>query len=92
MRVIVDENAWHDLEAIADRIAVDNPLAASAQVGKIRHVITQLATFPYLSRVGAVAGTRERVVPTTNHIVVFELLSSPATVIITAIVHGAQRR
>ena len=46
MRVIVDENAWRDLEGIARRIAADDPLAARAQVEKIRHVIDQLAAFP----------------------------------------------
>ena len=92
MRVIVDESAWRDLETIGRRIAADNPLAARAQVEKIRHVIDQLAAFPALSREGAVKGTRERVVPATKYIVVFQLSKNPSAIIVTGIVHGARNR
>ena len=92
MRVIVDEGAWRDFEGIARRIAADNPLAARAQVERIRHVIDQLAAFPALSREGAVQGTRERVVPATKYIVVFQLSQNPSAIIVTGIVHGARNR
>jgi toxin ParE1/3/4 len=92
MRVIVDENAWSDLEHIARRIAADNPSAAQAQIEKIRHAIDQLGAFPGLSRPGTVKGTRERVVAGTEYIVVFELWKKPSAVIVTGVVHGARNR
>jgi toxin ParE1/3/4 len=92
MRVIVDESAWRDLEGIAQRIAADNPRAARAQIEKVRHAIDQLGAFPGLSRPGAVQATRERVVASSEYIVVFELSKKPSAVIVTGIVHGARNR
>jgi plasmid stabilization system protein ParE len=92
MRVIIDEGAWRDFDAIARHIGADNPLAAQAQIDKIRHVIGQLGDFPGLSRDGAARGTRERVVSGTSYIVVFELSTKPSAVIITGVVHGSRRR
>jgi len=50
MRVIIDENAWSDLNSIALRIGRDNATAARQEVEKIRHVIGLLGELPALSR------------------------------------------
>lgn len=92
MRVIVDESAWRDLDAIARRIAQDNPAAARREIEKIRHVIGLLAIFPGLSRDGRIKGTWEKVVSGTNYIIVFELQKKPTALIVVGVVHGARNR
>ena len=92
MRVIVDEAAWRDLDAIGSWIAKDNPEAAYRELAKIAHVIRQLGRFPGLSREGRAKGTRESVVAGTSYIVVFELGEKPAAAVVTGVVHGARNR
>ena len=92
MRLIVDKSASKDLDDIGTWIAKDNPGAASRVLLKILQTIEQLSRFPQLSRSGRAHGTRERVVAGTSYIVVFEIWDSPATVVVTAIAHGARNR
>ena len=92
MRVIIDENAWSDLDNIALRIARDNRVAARYEVEKIRHVIGSLAEFPGLSRDGRAKGTRERVVSGTRYVIVFELWQKPRALVVTSVVHDARHR
>ena len=92
MRVIIDENAWSDLDRIALRIAEDNTTAARREVEKIRHVIGLLGELPALSRNGRANGTRERVVPGGRYVVVFELWEKPHALVVTGIVHTSRNR
>lgn len=92
MRLIIDEEALNDLDRIALRIGRDNPLAARSEIEKIRHVIGLLAEFPGLSRPGRVEGTRERVVPGSRYLIVFEIWQKPRAIVVTSIVHGARER
>lgn len=92
MRVVVDESARRDLDAILKRIAQDSPAAARREIEMIRHVIGLLAAFPGLSRDGRVKGTREKVVSGTKYIIVFELWKKPAALVVTSVVHGARNR
>jgi plasmid stabilization system protein ParE len=92
MRVIIDETAWSDLDNIALRIAPDNAAAARREVEKIRHVIALLGEFPGLSRDGRAKGTRERVVPDSHYVVVFEMWETPRALVVTGVVHGARNR
>ena len=92
MRVIIDERAWNDLDDIFLRIAPDNPAAARREVEKIRHAIGMLGEFPGLSRGGRAKGTRERVVPVSHYVIVFELWETPRALVVTGIVHGARNR
>jgi plasmid stabilization system protein ParE len=90
--MIIDETAWSDLDSIALRIGRDNPAAARREVQKIRHVIGLLGEFPGLSRDGSAKGTRERVVPGSHDVIVFEMWEKPRTLVVTGIVHGARNR
>lgn len=92
MRVIIDENAWSDLDNIARLIAGDNPAAARQEVEKIRHVIGLLGEFPGLSRDGRANGTRERVVPGSRYVIVFEVWKTPRALVVTGVVHTARNR
>ena len=92
MRVIIDESAWSDLDNIVLRIAPDNPTAARREVEKIRHVIGLLGEFPGLSRDGRGKGTRERVVPGSRYVIVFEVWEKPRALVVTGVVHGARNR
>jgi plasmid stabilization system protein ParE len=92
MRVIIDENAWSDLDSIALRIARDNGTAARREVEKIRHVIGLLGELPALSRDGRAKGTRERVVPGGRYVIVFEMWAEPQALVVTGIVHTARNR
>ena len=92
MRVIIDESAWSDFDNIALRIARDNPVAARREVEKIRHVIGLLGGFPGLSRDGRGKGTRERVVPGSHYVIVFEMWEKPRALVVTGIVHAARNR
>ncbi len=92
MRVIIDESAWSDLDNIAVRIARDNPVAARHEVEKISHVIGLLGDFPGLFRDGRAKGTRERVVPGSRYVIVFEMWEKPQAIVVTGVVHDARNR
>ena len=92
MRMIIDENAWRDLDNIALRIARENPAAARREVEKIRHVSGLLGELPALSRDGRAKGTRERVVPGSQYVIVFEVRQQQRALVVTGIVHGARDR
>jgi plasmid stabilization system protein ParE len=92
MRVIIDERAWRDLDDIAAWIGRDSPGAGRREVGKIRHMIGLLGSFPDLARPGRARGTWERVVPRTHYIIVFERQANPPALIIIGVVHVARSR
>ena len=74
------------LEGIRERIAAENPIAASRMIERIRAAVLRLAASPALGRPGRVAGTRELVIPRTPYIVPYRV-----KVEIITILHGAQR-
>lgn len=92
MRLVFDDRALADLEAIYDWIAHDNPIAAKAVVERIFASTERLATFPLMGRAGRDAGTREWVVPGLPYIVVYEVDDAHGDVVIDAVFHGAQGR
>lgn len=81
--------ALHDLEGIADYIAMDNPAAALNMVDRVEECTVGLADYPKRGRVGRVAGTRELVVSGTPYLVVYRLGSG--TVDVLRVLHGAQQ-
>ena len=92
MRLVVDTTAFRDLREIGAWIAKDNPNAAGRVVATILATIEHLQYFPRLARPGRARGTFERLVAGTPYIVVFEMWTKPAAVVITAVVHGARNR
>ena len=72
-----------------ERIAAENPTAASRMIERIRAAVMRLAASPALGRPGRVAGTRELVIPGTPYIVPYRVKG--AVVQIITILHSAQR-
>ena len=77
------------LEDIRERIAAENPTAASRVIERIRAAVTRLAASPALGRPGRVAGTRELVIPGTSYIVPYRVKGDLVQII--TFLHGAQR-
>ncbi len=90
MTVRFHETALRDIEHIRDRVAEDNPEAAKAVLERIDRSITLLDEFNDIGRAGIVSGTREKPVPRTPYVVVYEL-AGPSEIWILTIVHGRQR-
>ena len=63
MKVRFTPRARRHLEAIADYIGERNPDAARRVGARIREAIELLTDFPLIGHSGALAGTREMVVP-----------------------------
>jgi addiction module RelE/StbE family toxin len=77
------------LEDIKERIAAENPAAASRMIERIRAAVARLAETPAAGRPGRVAGTRELVIPRTPYIVPYRVKGGVVQII--TILHGAQR-
>jgi toxin ParE1/3/4 len=77
------------LEDIRERIAADNPIAATRMVERIRAAVTRLAASPALGRPGRVPDTRELVIPRTPYIVPYRLKGDVVQII--TILRSAQR-
>jgi toxin ParE1/3/4 len=65
--------ALANLDAEADYIAADNPVAAARTVTAIVGAVAHLSRFPSLGRPGRVAGTRELVVTGTPYIIPYRV-------------------
>jgi len=65
--------ARENLDAEAQYIARDNPLAATRMVVSIIDAVERLQTYPASGRPGRVIGTRELVVPGTPYIVPYRV-------------------
>ncbi len=92
MRVIIDEDAYADIERIAVWVAKDNLNAARSIVEKIMLSIERLAVFPAMGRIGRVKGTLERVVSGVPYLIVYQIMQKPNAVVVTAVFHSAQDR
>ena len=66
-------SAEHDLEALTDYIAEDNPNTALQIFNKIRFSVEKLKIHPYLGRDGRVKHTRELIIPNLPFIVVYSI-------------------
>jgi toxin ParE1/3/4 len=77
------------LDAIAEYIAQDRPLAASRMVERIREAVDHLAENPDSGRVGRVAGTRELVVSGTPFIIPYRAHEGDLEIL--TVLHAARR-
>ena len=77
------------LEDIRERIAVDNPAAATRMIERIRAAVTRLTEAPALGRPGRLAGTRELVIPGAPYIVPYRVKDDVVQII--TVLHSAQR-
>jgi len=77
------------LEDIRERIAEDNPEAATRVVLRIRAAVQRLVMSPALGRPGRVIGTRELIIPGTPYIVPYRITGDIVQII--TVLHSAQR-
>jgi toxin ParE1/3/4 len=93
MKLRFTRRARRHLEKIAEYISQRNP-DASRRVGeRIRETIELIATFPDIGHEGALAGTREFVVPGLPYIVVHRVEGgAEGLIVILGVYHGAQLR
>ena len=68
MRVIIEETAIADIDALAAWISKDSPRSGQLGVEKILHTIARLELFPKMGHEGRDEGTYERGVPGTPYI------------------------
>jgi len=78
------------LADIKERIAEQNPAAATRTILRTRSAVGRLARSPQLGRPGRVEGTRELVIARTPYIVPYRVWGDVVQVI--TILHSAQRR
>lgn len=89
MKVIIDEEARDDLDKIYAWIAKDSPTIADSVIERILKVVEYLEQLPHLGHPGRAQGTFEWVVKGLPYLIVYELPSGRAELIITGIFHGA---
>ena len=77
------------LEDVRERIARDNPSAATRMVDRIRAAVERLREFPALGRPGRVAGTRELIISGTPYIVPYRVTEDQIQIL--GLMHSAQR-
>ena len=85
-------DARRELVAITRHITADNPEAAAKVAGRIQAAAASLGEFA-TGRVGRVAGTFEKVVPTLPYILAYEIAPSAAGgtfVAVLHVIHGAR--
>jgi plasmid stabilization system protein ParE len=92
MRVIIEETAVADIDALAAWIAKNSTQSARLVVQRILHTIERLGLFPEMGHEGRDEGTYERGVPDTPYIVVYEVRKKPSAVLVVSVVHGARDR
>lgn len=81
--------ALADLDAIAEYVAHDNPVAARSLVARVRDMTEQLANYPYLGRASERADVRELVVH-DHYLVSYRV--RPNRIEILQVWHTAQNR
>jgi plasmid stabilization system protein ParE len=90
MKLRYTQRARRHLDEIARYVTERNPTAARVVGARISETIELLGQFPNIGREGALAGTRELVVPGLPYIVVHRIGAD--AVAILGIYHGAQVR
>ncbi|MDE1148054.1 MAG: type II toxin-antitoxin system RelE/ParE family toxin [Azospirillaceae bacterium] len=88
MRFIWTEPAVRDLVSARRHIALENPVAANAQIQMVMLATAQLVHFPRMGREGRWPGTRELVVQKTPYIVAYQIQDD--TISILRVLHGRQ--
>jgi toxin ParE1/3/4 len=92
MKLVFDDHALIDLEAIYEWIARDSPRNAKIVVGRLFSSAELLTKFPSMGHLGRDPGTLEWVVPRLPYVLVYEVHKSLDQVVVTAVFHGAQDR
>ncbi len=88
MKIIWQTPASLDLVAIAEYHAAVSPSFANLILDRVEAQMPLLERFPFIGRSGHVAGTRERVVPGTPYILIYQI--DQDEIVILNILHGAR--
>jgi len=89
-RVVWDDRALDDLDAIANYIAADSPRAAIRVVEYIRKAALSLETSPELGVASPELGLREFILTRFPYILVYEIVDDEVRIL--AVFHHRQRR
>ena len=93
MKLRFTQRARRHLDSIGEYNSQLNPDAARRVGERIRETTELLAAFPYIGHEGALAGTREIVVPALPYIIVHRIeTGDDEAVVILGVYHGAQLR
>ena len=90
MNVYFTPTAKTDLTQLKEYLEPRNAVAAQKQLSAIATSARMLETFPLIGKAGRVDETRELVVPGTNYILVYAILS-PESLYILRVLHGAEK-
>lgn len=90
MNVYFTPTAKSDLTQLKTYLEPRNPIAAQKQLSAIATSARLLETFPLIGKEGRVAETRELVVPATNYILVYAILS-PESLYILRVLDGREK-
>ncbi|MDB5703707.1 MAG: addiction module toxin, RelE/StbE family protein [Sphingomonas bacterium] len=90
MNVSFTPEALADLRAIRDWIAIDNPVAATEVLSRIRQTAMMFGNFPLLGRPGRIGGTREFPVTGLPYTIVYRVASETEIDILT-VIHQRRR-
>jgi toxin ParE1/3/4 len=90
MRVIWNDDALDDLEAIRDYIENSNPAAAERVFNRLLAGLQQLAFTPGIGRAGRVPETREFVFSDVPYIGIYRIETDPDRIEILNVLHTAR--
>lgn len=90
MKLRYTQRARRHLDGIAQYITERNPTVARQVGARIAEAVALLGQFSNIGHEGALAGTRELVVPGLPYIVVYRIDREAVTIL--GVYHGAQRR
>jgi len=90
MKVRYTPRAEQHMRRIAACLRAQSPAGMRIVVQRIREATELLAQFPEIGHAGALAGTREIVVPSLPYIIVHRI--DPDAVTVVGVYHGAQIR
>ena len=88
-RLIVSPQFLRRLDDIRERIAMDNPAAATRVIDRIQAATRRLGGSSALGRPGRVVGTRDLVISGTPYIVPYRVRADEVQII--TVLHSAQR-
>ncbi len=91
MRLRFTARARRHLNDIQSYISEQNPRAALAVGKRLREVTEILGHLPYLGRGGALAGTREMVVPSLPYVIVYQVREREALSSSSALSRGTTK-
>lgn len=92
MKVVFDDKAISDLQAIREWIEQDSPAMADKVIDRILLAARSLEVFPRRGRPGQHPATYEFVVPRLPYLLIYQIRASVRELAVTSVVHMARDR